>query len=174
MVNKIHQIDPVFLITFLLQCTGNIQSKPFFQRSPSVDSDLPSPVGYVNDFEDLLSPEEQKSLETRLAAFERKTSNEITIVTFSGLSDYPTIFDYTYALARSWGVGKRDKNNGILIGLSDSLRQIRIQNGLGIEDQFTDYETKVVIDSLMIPAFKERKFFDGFSKALDEIEHELE
>ena len=69
--------------------------------------------------------------------------------------------NYTLGLYNYWDVGKKDKKNGILIGISKSLRKIRIQNGYGIEKILSDSETKVIVDKSFIPNFKKDLFFEG-------------
>ena len=68
---------------------------------------------------------------------------------------------YTLLMFRTWGVGTKEKNNGILIVIAPALRQIRIQNGYGIEKIITNEETKTIIDKNFIPHFREQKFYQG-------------
>lgn len=70
------------------------------------------------------------------------------------------------AIANNWGVGKKGKNNGILIGISTGLRTIRIQNGYGIEAKLTDAETNKIIEDIILPKFKNGNFFEGTKSGL--------
>ena len=81
--------------------------------------------------------------------------------------------DYTLVMMRGWGVGKKDKNNGILIAVSRDLKKIRIQNGYGIESFLSDAETKYIIDNFFIPRFKEQKYFDGTRNGIIAIMNKL-
>lgn len=99
--------------------------------------------------------------------FEKETTNEIAIVTIDSSWTTKESFDsLTLAIARNWGVGKKDKNNGILIGISTGLRKIRIQNGYGIEAILTDAETKKIINDIIIPEFKKGNYFEGTKSGL--------
>jgi len=77
--------------------------------------------------------------------------------------------DLSLHIAKTWGVGKKYKDNGILIAISKGYRQIRIQNGNGIEKIITDDETKEIIDKYFIPDFKKGKYYDGTLKGLIEL-----
>jgi uncharacterized protein len=58
------------------------------------------------------------------------------------------------ATAKKWGVGDKDKNNGILISFSNGLRKVNIQNSLGIAKVYSNEETKNIIEQTINPFFK--------------------
>jgi len=134
------------------------------QSANSNDSsdNLPKAIGYINDFENIFTDRQEKILDSLVRVFEKQTTIEIAIVTLdSSVTNKEEFDDYTLRLANYWGVGKKDKDNGILIGISSSLRKIRIQNGYGIENILTNEETKQIIDNYFIPNFKTGDFFEG-------------
>jgi uncharacterized protein len=67
------------------------------------------------------------------------------------------------------GVGRKEINDGMLIGISGSLRSIRIHNGYGIEKILSDEETRHFLDSLFIPAFKQGDFYGGTNRGINAI-----
>jgi uncharacterized membrane protein YgcG len=69
-------------------------------------------------------------------------------------------------IANNWGIGKKGKNNGILIGISTGLRKIRINNGYGIETKLTDTETKKIINDFILPEFEKGNYFEGTKNGL--------
>lgn len=123
---------------------------------------LPRPVGYVNDFENLFSPEEEQSLDSLILAFENKTTIQIAVITFdTSMTTADSLEPLTRRMANIWGVGQKDKNNGVTIGISREYRRMRIENGYGIEKVLTDAETKQIIDTAFIPGYREGKYFEG-------------
>lgn len=135
---------------------------------------FPAPKGWTNDFEGIFTSVQVFELDSIINGFEAATTHEITIVTIdSSLVTKECFDDFTLALSNHWGVGKKDKNNGILIGISTGLRRIRIQNGYGIEAIVTDVETKKIIDSIIIPEFKKADYFEGVKKGLQALIREL-
>jgi uncharacterized protein len=138
-------------------------SKPYDQveRMPT------RPLGWISDYEGIFTDEEITSLDSIVAGFEAKTSIEVAIVTLDSSWTTPERFDrYVLGLHNSWGVGKKDKKNGIVIGLSAGLRRIRISNGYGIESRLTDQDTKAIIEETIIPQFRESNYFEGVRQGL--------
>ena len=123
----------------------------------------------VNDFEDVLTETQEKYLIDELFDYESKSTNEIVIVTIADFKPYDDIFQFSLDLANRTGVGKVDKNNGILIILSKNRRQIQIQNGDGIVPLFSNEQTKYIIQEIMIPEFKKDDYFEGLKKGLSAI-----
>ena len=118
--------------------------------------------GYTNDFENIFTEQQEKELDSIISTFKKETANEIAIVTFDSAKTNAKEFDgYVNSLLNYWGVGKQDKKNGILIGISKSLRMIRISNGFGIKKNLSDDETKKIIDTIIIPEFKNKNFYNG-------------
>ncbi len=68
-----------------------------------------------------------------------------------------------------WGVGTAEKNNGLVVVLSKQDREIGISTGLGTAQVLSDKFLKKTNDNLMIPKFKEEKFYEGVKSGLDEI-----
>ena len=73
----------------------------------------PDFVGYVNDYAHLLSAPQASALNQDLRDFDNRTTIEVAVVTVDSIgSESPG--DYAVNLGNYWGVGKRDKNNGIV------------------------------------------------------------
>lgn len=125
-------------------------------------------TGYVNDTENLLSEEGRKKLEKMISKFEKKTSNEIAIVTIENIYPYSDMADFTMDLANYWGVGKKGKNNGLMIVVSKNLRYMRIGSGLGTEKIITD-EVCTEIVNLMVPYLKKDQYQKKFEEGLNQI-----
>jgi len=147
--------------------------KPAFNQD-TLSIKFPVPSGFVNDFEGILTTGQEKKLEKIISKYERKTSNEIAIVTVDSIAPYPDLYHYSLDLANSWGIGKKDKNNGILLIFSKKLRNIRIQTGKGLTNALTDEEAKRIIDQIIIPEFKKGDYFSGTEKGLMAILKELQ
>lgn len=123
---------------------------------------LPQPMGYVNDFENLFSGTEEQILDSLIGDFEKRTTIQIALITFdSTMTTADSLDIMTLRIANAWGVGQKEKNNGVVIGISRAYRKMRIQNGYGIEKILTDSETKEIIDTAFIPGFRNANYFDG-------------
>lgn len=131
-----------------------------------------TPRGWVNDYEAIFSKEEVAVMDSLISEFEKKTTIEITIVTVK--KEWVTaehFDDLVNSIAQNWGIGKAGKDNGIVIGLSKSVRRIRITTGPGVQLKLPDDEVKWIIDNEMIPEFKNGNFYEGARKGLEKIMH---
>jgi uncharacterized protein len=146
-------------------------SSTLFSQS---DFKFPDRLGYVNDFEKVFSSEQILELNKIIEKHEKETTNQIVIVSIDSFAPFETLFDYSLKLANHWGVGLKDKNNGIVIVFGKQIRQIRIQVGYGLEKKLKNEEAKKIIDNVMIPDFKNGDYFKGIKNGLTEIIKEIE
>lgn len=131
---------------------------------------LPTPLSWTNDYIWLFTPEQRDHLDSLITGFENKTTAEISIVTLDTFCTAIEKFDdLALHIAQSWGIGKKDKNNGILICIAPGYRRIRICNGSGIEQYLTDVETQKIINKNIIPHFINGNYFAGTLEGLNAI-----
>ncbi len=131
--------------------------------------DVPDrPQSFVNDYANILSVEEKSTLDIRVKNFEEKTSNEIAIVIISSL-DGDTIENVTQDIFTKWGIGKNDKNNGVLLLVAIEDRKTRIHTGYGVEGVLTDIGTSYIQSEIMAPAFRENNYYAGIDGALNKM-----
>ncbi len=128
----------------------------------------PLPNRFVQDFAHIIPDQEEARLEQRLEAYEMATSIEIAVVTVTSLEG-ETIEMYTVDLAESWGVGKKNKDNGIVFLTAPNERATRIEVGYGLEPDLTDLRSHRIIEEQIIPHFKEGKFPEGISAGVEGI-----
>jgi uncharacterized protein len=77
--------------------------------------------------------------------------------------------NYAIAIARAWGIGQKEQNNGILILIVKNDRKIRIELGYGIEGIITDMDAKYLIDKYLQPNFRLEKYAHGLDLVTDEM-----
>lgn len=138
-----------------------------------ISQGIPSPEGYVNDFANMIPDEEEKSLESFLVAYEQKTTNEVAVVTVETIGD-KTIEDYTIHLAEKWKVGKKEKDNGVILLIAEKERKIRIEVGYGLEPVLTDAKAKLIIEREMTPLFKAGDYAAGIRAGANAVVAALE
>jgi uncharacterized protein len=128
----------------------------------------PNPPKLVNDFANILLPEQASILEQRLDAFDDSTSNQIAIVTIPTLGDYD-IETYSNKLFREWGIGTSKHDNGILILVAVNDHRMRIEVGRGLEGAIPDVTAKDIIDNDLAPNFRENNYYRGFDEAISSL-----
>lgn len=130
----------------------------------------PAHVGYINDQAHVFTDEERMRLEQEVQRYERETSNEIGVLTLSHLPDDTPIEDAANAVFRAWGIGKKEKNNGVLFLVAVDDRLMRIEVGYGLEGDLTDIETKHIQDQIARPAFRAGNYAKGIEDTVRAIE----
>ncbi|WP_147238746.1 TPM domain-containing protein [Mucilaginibacter hurinus] len=126
------------------------------------------PDRLVNDYADVLTPEQEQMLSQKVEAFSDSTSTAIAIVTMRSVGDYD-IGEYALQLGRKWGVGQGGKNNGIMILAAINDRKLTIQTGYGVEGALPDAVTRQIRENDMNPRFREGDYYGGFDAAVDDI-----
>jgi uncharacterized protein len=127
-----------------------------------------APKGFVNDYVGVMSVEQRTALENKLTDFEKKTGHEISIVVIKTLNG-DTIENFATELFKDWGIGKKGKDNGVLILIAIDDRRMRIEVGYGLEGSLTDAQSSWIINDVMKPAFRNNEYYGGVDKSVDKI-----
>ncbi len=130
------------------------------------------PVGFVNDFAQMMSSGVRASLEQELKNFRAEKAHEIAVVTIPTLTD-ETIETYAVKLFAEWGIGGKEKDNGVLLLIARDEREVRIEVGYGLEGALTDLESKQIIDKVIVPAFAQGDFDAGITQGVGAIEQAI-
>lgn len=144
-----------------LYCFG-ISYQAFSQSS--LIRPKPEPAVFVNDYTEVLSRAELQQLEEKLRQFDRTTSNQLAIVILPSLegSNLEILANEWF---KAWGIGQRDKNNGLLILIAVKDRKMRIEVGYGLNNIITHIEAQKVIENQLKPNFRNNQFFKGLDEA---------
>ncbi len=129
---------------------------------------VPPNDGFVTDAAGILSIDQRQTLSEFLTAYRDATTNEIAVVILQSLEGEP-IENAGLAIARAWGVGSQSKNNGLLLLVSYDDRQVRFDTGHGLEGALPDIVLGGIIDTDLVPHFRDGNYFDGIRQALDSV-----
>lgn len=139
-----------------------------FVVGPAVARDVPYLSGRVNDEANLIPAEQRQRIEAKLAQFERQTGNQVAVLTIGSL-DGEAIEDYANKVGRTWALGQKGKDNGVLLLVAHQDRQMRIEVGYGLEPVLTDLQTSLIQNQVIIPYFKRGDFGGGIEAGVDAI-----
>jgi len=128
----------------------------------------PQPPKLVVDYTNTLAPDQIQALENKLVAFDDSTSNQIAIVIVESTGDRD-ISDFAVALGRAWAIGNKEFNNGILLLVAKSDREMWIATGYGLEGALPDATANQIIENEIKPNFKENDFYRGLDEGTDAI-----
>ncbi len=121
----------------------------------------------VYDYAKMLSPEQRRMLEHKISKYYDSTSTQIVIATINKVNDDISLYATNWA--HKWGLGQKDKDNGVFLLVSKDDHKITIRTGYGVEHLLTDALSRRIIESVIIPHFKQGDFYGGLDASLDVI-----
>lgn len=128
------------------------------------EADFKDYAGYVNDYAGILSDETKARLSALSAEIEDKTTSQLAILTIDTVSP-SDIETYAVKLFERWGIGRKGKDNGVLVLVAVQDRQVRIEVGYGLEGAIPDALAKNIIEKSMIPFFRNGDYNAGVLQA---------
>ncbi|GAC1380764.1 MAG: hypothetical protein NVSMB30_28530 [Hymenobacter sp.] len=155
------------LLAFLLLSTGLPGPAAAQSDAPTGLPPRPAPFRFVNDQASLLAPADAKKLESGLRRYADNTGTQVVVVTVPSLGGRD-VADYGRALGSAWGVGQRDKNNGVVVLLGAQEHQVTIQPGSGLKGTITPAVSSRIIGQ-MAPSFKQGNYFAGLRAGLNTL-----
>ena len=141
-------LSAVFVTTLLFFCSLSVLAL-----------DVPNPPknGYVLDQTQTLTKEEIQSMNRMGLEVQKKTKAQIAVLLIPTL-DGEDVSDYANRVFRAWGIGDKEKNNGVLFLIALKDKQMRIEVGYGLEGAINDGKAGEILDQYAIPYFQKGKF----------------
>jgi uncharacterized protein len=133
---------------------------------------FPPLTGRVVDDANLLSPQAESKLTDELATLEAQTGHQLVVATVPTLQGYE-IEDYGYQLLRTWGIGRKDEDDGIILLVAPKERKVRIEVGYGLEPVMTDALSSLIIQRAILPAFKAGDYEKGVVAGTEAIARQI-
>jgi len=130
---------------------------------PPKPTDMP-----IVDQTNTLSAEQKATLAEQIAAERTKSGNQIAIVIVPSIEN-GSIEEYSLDIAREWGIGTAENNNGVLLLIAKNDRLLRIEVGTGLEGALTDVQSGRIIRDDIRPLFQQEKYFEGVQAGLTSI-----
>ncbi len=132
--------------------------------------DKPEPAVYVHDYVGWLTPDEKTRLEQKLVRYYDSTTTQIVVMIRSDIGDYDKS-SYAFELGNRWGIGRKSKNNGIvmLIKSEPPDRGIFIATGYGTEGALPDITAGRIVRDVMAPYFRQQEYYQGIDAGTSAI-----
>lgn len=128
---------------------------------------------YVSDPAGILSAADRARIDRKIAAITDSTTAEIAVAVVDAIDPSMSPEEFATALFEKWGIGKRDKDNGLLILVSRDDRAVQIRTGYGLEGVLPDIKLGRLIRTRMFPKFRNGDYAGGISAAVDYISKEI-
>lgn len=130
--------------------------------------EVPALQGRVNDYANLMAPDQKQRIEAQLAQFEQQTGNQVVVLTIPSLNG-EDIEGYANRVARAWALGQKGKDNGAMLLVAHQDRRMRVEVGYGLEPVLTDLQTNIIQNEVIIPYFKRGDFGGGIEAGVKAI-----
>ena len=132
------------------------------------NNDINKKTSRIFDYEDILTIKQERYLDAIITKYQRKTANEIMILTSKDIDGYENTVQYAVNFGNEHGICNKGKDNGLVIFVSKNLKQTSLGTGYGTDKSLKDEISRQIVDSCMIPLFREEKYFEGIKVALEE------
>ncbi len=135
--------------------------------------DFPELTGRVVDAANIIPDDIEAQLTGKLEALETQSQRQLVVATLPDLQGYE-ISDYGFQLGRAWGIGDKDRNDGVILIVAPNERKLRIEVGYGMEPIVTDGLANLIINNAIVPRFKEGDMPGGIVAGTDALIAQLQ
>lgn len=152
----------VVALLLLLPLSGRAQGELFPPK--------PEPAVFVHDYAGWLSAGEKNALEQKLQRYSDSTSTQVVVMIRKDIGDYDKS-SYAFELGNRWGIGRKSKNNGVLMLIKSEPpeRGIFIATGYGTEGALPDITAGRIIRNTMAPYFRQQQYYQGIDAGVNDI-----
>lgn len=141
--------------------------------SPALAQAFPQLTGRVVDAANVIPADVEAALDAKVTAFEARTQRQFVVATVPSLEGYD-IADYGYRLGRTWAIGDKDREDGVILLVAPNDKKVRIEVGYGLEPVLTDGYSTLIVQNTILPAFKKGDMPAGIVAGADAIIKQLE
>lgn len=128
----------------------------------------PELTGRIVDNANLINAADKAQIESELAALEATSTDQVAVVTVPSLDGY-AIEDYGIGLARKWGIGQKDKDNGVVLIVAPNERKVRIEVGRRLEPLLNDTMATLIVQNAILTQFRRGDFSAGIRDGVRDI-----
>lgn len=118
-----------------------------------------------------LTDEQIQQLSADIAKSRTQKSYQIGVLIIPTLGTDEYLEGYALKVAREWGIGEKDQDNGVLLLVVKNDRKVRIEVGRGLEGDLTDVTSSRIIRYAITPKFKQGDYYGGISSGIESIQH---
>jgi uncharacterized protein len=129
---------------------------------------VPPLQGHLTDLTKTLSAEQAQAIEQSLTTFENRNGTQIAILILPSTGPEP-IEPFSIRVAEKWKIGRKRKDDGVILVIAKADRAVRIEVGYGLEGVLTDLHSQRIINDIILPHFKRDDFYGGIKAGVADI-----
>ena len=162
------QIKKIIIVIIGFICALNLQAQQVFTPDNLPKVHLQDRTKYVCNPSGVLSQIATDSIDAMLYRLEEQTGIETVVAAVPSIGEVDP-FDFCHELLNSWGVGKKGKDNGLVVLLVIDQRAIQFYTGYGLEGILPDAICKRIQVRDMLPYLKENKWDEGMVAGMKQV-----
>jgi uncharacterized protein len=163
-----HLRTSLFVVVLVGTLLGWATYTPAAPGSGAEAPPVPALKGWVNDTANVLTAAERQQLTDLLANYHSETHHQLAVLIIPTLSG-ESLETFSLRVAKTWGLGYKGLDNGILVMLAMKEHKVRIELGTGMERYISDTEAKTIIEESVVPAFSRGDFAGGSQTGLQRL-----
>lgn len=156
----------LILIIVMLCTTGNVMGQ---WEPQTVINQRAISNQFVSDADGNLDPADVMQLNRILQETEQATGVQFAIVIVNEISEKWDIMSFGVELFNHWGLGQREKNNGLMLLIVMNTREWRFFSGYGVEGQLPDALLIRLGNNHIVPAFRDNQYGKGLTEVSEKI-----
>jgi uncharacterized protein len=154
----------IFLVAALIQACFPVDRRT---QKPSIIENR------VIDDAGLLTVEQEMKIFEQIQKLEKNVGSQIAVITIDTLKGLD-IDQYSFQKAEELSLGRDIQKDGLLITVASKDRQARIEVGYGLVRIVTNEISSQIMSDVMVPKFKEGKFYEGIYESIATIKSMIE
>lgn len=123
---------------------------------------------YIYDEDNIIDDIVEKELNNMLGELEEKTEVEFIVVSVDSLLDR-SIENYANNLFNTLSIGKKEKDNGVLLLISRSDKKVRLEIGRGLEGCLNDSKCGRILDDYFVPYRENNEYTEATKLTVNEV-----
>lgn len=135
--------------------------------------EVPALTGRIVDNANIITTNDEQEINSLLENLENTNGTQVAVLTIKTL-DGESLEDYSMKVAEKWGLGQKEKDNGVLLLVALEERKVRIEVGYGLEGTLTDTKCGLILRNVIIPEFRNGDYSEGILKGVKNITGLLE
>ncbi|MCD2423784.1 TPM domain-containing protein [Niabella pedocola] len=156
MTHLARSLSSLFFLLWLLICLPVTAQRKWTVKEVPDPKSTPS-FNYVSNPDGILSSSTVAEINGHLKRLEDSTTDQVAVVVLQSIGK-KVPRDFAMELLRYWGVGRKDKNNGVLMLLVMDQRRMEFEVGYGLEGKLTDLVSKQIQEDYMVPYAKQGNY----------------
>ncbi len=148
------------IVTWMICCAVLWLATPIASAQyprPKPKPNLPTPLGYVSDYAEVLSPQWSSQIRAVCKELEQRTGVEMIVVTLSSVEPLDSVQEYASTLYEGWRIGTAQQQRGILLLSSMKDKKAVVVLGRNLLSVVTRQQLDHISQEFLVPMFRQEE-----------------